>query len=711
MIRCVLRSTRALAFGAILAGAIAAPFGRVGAAARPITEMDLFKFVWIADPQISPDGRQVAFVRVVVNEKKDGYDTALWVVEASGKSEPRALTAGPRDLAPRWSPDGATIAFLRALEQDGKPQPPQIFVLSMRGGEARALTDVPRAVGPPIWAPDGTRLAFTSTLAPEDLEKQTDPPARKSDVRVITKAIYRSNGSGYADPSRRSALWIVGVGPGVQTPTRLTDGRFDVGAPAWSRDGSALFFTSSQREEPYYDMPDADLFKVPARGGDVVRVASIDGVIGAPVLSPDGTRVAFRGVSIGRAIRSYYQPDLFVLTLGGSEPPRNLTERYDYDIAGGLTGDQHAPRGSQPDDPMWTADGTALFVTTTEKGVERLQRIDVTSGSVTPVTTAQEEVIAHTSSGDRSTAVILVSTPRLIGDLERLDLVTGRRTRLTRVNEALFSELTLTPPEDIWYTSFDGRSVQTWVQKPPDFDPGRKYPVILNIHGGPHAAYGYTFDHEFQWMAAKGYLVVYPNPRGSTSYGQEFGNLIQYRYPGDDAKDLLAAVDEVVRRGWADPHRLGVTGGSGGGVLTNWIITQTDRFGAAVSQRSIADWSTLWYTSDFALFQPTWFRGAPWQDPKDFAARSAITFVDRVKTPLMLIEGEQDFRTPPAAGGEQMFRALKYRRIPTVMVQFPGENHELSRSGQPWHRIERLQHIVLWFDKYLQGKKVGTYDE
>jgi dipeptidyl aminopeptidase/acylaminoacyl peptidase len=252
--------------------------------------------------------------------------------------------------------------------------------------------------------------------------------------------------------------------------------------------------------------------------------------------------------------------------------------------------------------------------------------------------------------------------------------------------------------------------VQTWVQKPPDFEPGKRYPAILDIHGGPHAAYGHTFDHEFQWMAAKGYLVVYPNPRGSTSYGQEFGNIIQYRYPGDDAKDLLAAVDEVVRRGWADPQRLGVTGGSGGGVLTNWIITQTDRFAAAVSQRSIADWAAFWYTADFTLFQPTWFRGAPWRDARSFADRSAITFVDRVKTPLMLIEGEQDLRTPPAAGGEQMFRALKYLKVPAVMVQFPGENHELSRSGQPWHRVERLQHLVSWFDKHLQGKKVGTYE-
>jgi dipeptidyl aminopeptidase/acylaminoacyl peptidase len=247
------------------------------------------------------------------------------------------------------------------------------------------------------------------------------------------------------------------------------------------------------------------------------------------------------------------------------------------------------------------------------------------------------------------------------------------------------------------------------VLRPPGFDPAKKYPLILDIHGGPHSAYGWTFDHEFQWMAAKGYLVLYPNPRGSTSYGQDFGNIIQYHYPGDDYKDLMAGVDELLKRGYIDPAKLGVTGGSGGGILTNWIITQTDRFKAAVAQRSIADWSSFWYTADFTLFTRSWFKGAPFEDPEDYRARSPITYVAKVKTPLMLIEGEADLRTPPTAGGEQMFRALKYLKKPVVMVRFPDETHELSRSGKPWHRIERLRHIVGWFDKYLQGQRVDTY--
>jgi dipeptidyl aminopeptidase/acylaminoacyl peptidase len=336
--------------------------------------------------------------------------------------------------------------------------------------------------------------------------------------------------------------------------------------------------------------------------------------------------------------------------------------------------------------------------------------VDADGSGVDDLTSGDQEVMSYSAdaSGQRFAAV--VSSPTVIGDLVRFDAGSRDRATLYRPDQELLGELNLTPPEAISYRSFDGRSIDAWVQKPPDFDAAKKYPLILNVHGGPHAAYGYTFDHEFQWMAAKGYVVLYPNPRGSSSYGQEFGNVIQFHYPGDDYRDLMAGVDELIRRGYVDPRRLGVTGGSGGGVLTNWIVTQTDRFAAAVSQRSISDWASFWYTADFTLFQPTWFRGAPFEQALDFAQRSAISRVSHVHTPLMLIEGEVDDRTPPGAGGEQMFRALKYLKRPTVMVRFPGETHELSRSGQPWHRVERLQHIVAWFDKYLMGRNLDAYD-
>ena len=314
----------------------------------------------------------------------------------------------------------------------------------------------------------------------------------------------------------------------------------------------------------------------------------------------------------------------------------------------------------------------------------------------------------YSMTADGQHTAALISDPTRIGDIFSVE--NGKQTQLTDFNRKLWSQLNLTMPEEINYTSFDGKSIQGWIQRPPDFDAKKKYPLILNIHGGPHSAYGWIFDHEFQWMAAKGYVVLYVNPRGSTSYGQDFGNIIQYRYPGDDYKDLMIGVDELLKRGYVDAKKLGVTGGSGGGVLTDWTVTHTTRFAAAVSQRDISNWASWWYTADFTLFQPTWFKAPPFRDTQDFANRSAITFVENIRTPILFVLGEADSRTPPDSGGEQLFRALKFLKRPTAMVFFPRETHELSRSGEPWHRIERLDHIVHWFDKYLQGASYPEYD-
>lgn len=684
---------------------------------RLITETDIMKFVWIAEGQISPNGSQVAFTRVTINESKDDYETSLWIVPANGVSEPRQLTSGTRDSSPRWSPDGASIAFVRAGEKDGKPQPPQIFVLRLDGGEARPVTDLARGAGAPVWSPDGTKIAFSSTTKPDD----TTPPASpKTDVRVITSAVYRANGGGWNDPDRPSHIWVASVGAGeIATPTQVTSGKYAESGHVWAPDGSKIYFTSTRADEPYYQQNDSDLYAVPAGGGEITRVASINGGIGGPRPSPDGRWIAFNGTLNGAPERSYDQPDLFVAPTDGSGAPRNLTAKYDYDIGGGIGGDQRAPRGGGAGGAIWAGDGKSIVTVAGEQGSANLVRVDVATGNVSPVYSGAHTVQAYTATPDGKTFAAVTSTGTNINDLFVLNAAAGSSSakQITRVNDTLFKTIKLSEPEEVWWTSFDGRKIQGWVLHPPDFDPStrsgssRQYPFILEIHGGPHSAYGNVFTHEFHWMAAKGYVVLYPNPRGSSNYGQEFGNVIQFHYPGDDYKDLMAGVDMMVKRGYVDAKRMGVTGGSGGGLLTNWTVTQTNRFAAAVSMRSIADWSGFWYTADFSQFTPSWFRKAPWEDPADYTARSPITHVANVKTPMMFIDGDDDLRTPPANGGEVMFRALKYLKVPTVMVRVPGETHELSRSGKPKHRVERLQHILGWFDKYLQGKAVPTYDD
>ena len=700
--------TICLAVGALTASA---------AERRPIAETDLLKFQWVADPQISPDGHEVAYVLVTVNEKEDRYDTSLWSVATTGGAPARRLTAGPRDTAPRWSPDGRTLAFVRA---PGEKDRPQIHLLSMSGGEARKLTDLPRGAGAPEWSPDGKTIAFTSTTNDQDLAEKKGAPKSAADLekkerderskpRVVTRAIYRFNNQGWLDPTHHAHIWTVRVSDGTEPveAKQLTTGRYDEGDLVWSSDGSRIYFTSDRVDEPYYEAPDANLYFVPAGGGEIQKVADVAGTIDDPQPSPDGTRWAFRGFLNPKEAQSHTNDELFVFAGGNAT---NLTADYDYETGSDLSGDQRPPRGSLPSPIVWTPDGRSLIVTTTEKGRSNLVRLDVASRRIEPLTTGDHDVMSYTATRDASKFALAIGDATRIGDVYLLDAKTKKLTQLTRVNDGLFSQLELPPIEEIWYPSFDGKRINGWIVKPVGFQSGKKYPMIVEIHGGPHTAYGHIFYHEMLWLAAKGYVVLYVNPRGSTSYGQDFANVIQYKYPGDDYKDIMAGVDEVLKRGYVDEKRMGVTGGSGGGLLTNWTVTQTNRFAAAVSQRSVADWYSFWNTADFTLFTPTWFRKNPYQDPEEFLSRSPVRYVEKIQTPMMFIEGEEDYRTPPGQGGEAMFRALKAEKKTAVMVNFPGENHELSRSGKPSHRIERLRHIANWFDKYVQGKEIHLYD-
>lgn len=671
---------------------------------RPMREDDLLSFEWVADPQISPDGRRVAFTRVWIDREADEYRTQVWWVEVDG-GDARPLTRGEFDAQPRWSPDGSRIAFVRRTEP-GKP--PQIHVLPVDGGEALALTALEKGAGSPAWSPDGSTIAFTSGTHPE-LDDPNRPKPKHEPGRVITRPVFRENNAGFlTDFDHLDHIWVVDAAGG--TPRQLTRGDAPDGPPRWSRDGGRVLFVADRRAEPWFGHEESVLYAVDPRRETPADTSDLEPVIAYPgpvraFAERDGG-FALIGKPHGETFASYEQMDVLELA-AGSDAPRTLNTTRHHAFGEGVNSDQHAPRGGG-ELPFGSAgDGRSVITLASRSGAAMLVRVDATSGAVTELTPADRDVQTGTGTPDGRRWAITIGSTASPGDLAVVDVASGALRILHQPNRALLAGIALGRVEEFRFPSFDGTEIHGWIVHPPGVADGPA-PTLLEIHGGPHSAYGFGFFHEFHLLAGAGYRVVYTNPRGSTSYGESFANCIQYRFPEDDARDLLAAVDVLVARGDADPARLGVTGGSGGGLLTNWIVARDHRFAAAVTQRCVSEWTSMALSCDFAFFTPFWFRTQPWEDPEEWRRASPLYQAAEIRTPLMIVHSEEDWRTP-IGQGEAMFRALLQQRKRTVMVRFPGENHELSRSGTPSRRVQNQEHIRAWFDRWLLGKPAPQY--
>ena len=656
-----------------------------------LTAMDVFNLQFAADPQISPDSRRIVYVRQFSDVMNDKRESNLWVINADG-TEDRALTNGNyNDSSPRWSPDGTRIAYIS--DHDGKPQ---IYVRWMDNGQTAELTNLESAPSEIVWSPDGKLISFSSFMPsdppkianlpkPPEGAKWADPP------KAYDRLIYRFNGRGYLKYGfmQRFVVSSEGGAPRQLTSGNLPYGGFEGalggGRAVWTPDGKYLLFSANLNPEYEYDPLNTEVFELSLADGTVKPLTSRRGPDNSPVLSPDGKTIAY--VGFDDRYQGHQTTHLYLMNRDGSNP-HVATAQLDRDVQ----------------EPEWAADGSGIYFMYDDKGDTKLAFYSL-DGNV-------RDLAEHIGSGGSSYAggssfsvakngmfAAPYDTPSDPGDIGVASRADTKLHVLTALNQQLFMQKKPAPVEEFWFeSSLDKRKAQAWVVKPPDFDPAKKYPLILEIHGGPFANYGDRFDTIKQVWAAKGYVVLYVNPRGSTSYGEEFANLIHHAYPGDDFYDLNSAVDALIAKGYVDPDNLFVTGGSGGGVLTCWMIDRTTRFRAAASLYPVINWYSWALTSDLPSFATLyWFSGPPWEKSDEYVKRSVLSYVDKVTTPTMLATGEDDYRTP-ISEAEQYYAALKLRKVESVLVRFPGEPHGMS--SRPSHLAAKILYVSDWFDQH-----------
>lgn len=650
---------------------------------RRITIADLKAMNWVSDPRIAPNGEQIAYVVKQVDPKDDKkYVSRIWLTDCAN-SQPVELTAGPKiDTNPRWSPDGQQLAF--TSNREGKNQ---IWILPMSGGEAKQLTQQKVGAGAPIWSPDGKKIAYVARVSANEVEDDKNA----SDVKVITRLHYKMNGLGFLG-DRYAQIFVVDVATGEEK--QITNGDYDCGAPTWAPCSTKLAFSSNRTEEPDYNNL-SDIWVVGVDGGELTRLTPGDGPSSNPSWSPCGQYVAYLGHN--NEYKSATLARIMVVPATGGEAA-NLTASFDRSIGNACGSDMVT---SVDPGLVWSANSKHIFFLSSDGARTKVWRVANEAGATVEAITCDREQVVYgmslATAHDR--LALTITDPLHIGDVFCLDLGSKPR-QLTAHNEALLAELELTAPEQFTVES-DGMTVEGWLMKPVGFQSGVKYPSVLEIHGGPHVAYGYTFMHEFHLLCASGYAVIFTNPPGSQAYGQEFVTQTHHDWGGADYRGIMAAVDHVSQYDYIDTDRLALTGGSYGGYMTNWIIGHDQRFKAAVTQRSTASRYSMFGTSDVGFLNGQFeFKENPWDNPEFYLERSPITYVNNMHTPLLILHSEEDLRCP-IEQGEQLYTALKWLRREVVFVRFPNENHELSRSGQPRHRAERLEHMVNWFKKYV----------
>jgi len=638
---------------------------------------DYFNMEFVSSPQISPAGDQIIYTKRWINKYEDRTQSDLWIMDSNGKNNRFLMKGG----SPIWSPDGKKVAFIK----DGEPQGSQIFVKYMDlDGVATQITRLDESPGNIQWSPDGNYISFVM-IVPEkkkwDIKMPKKPKGAEwtEDPRIVEDLVYRRDRRGFVKEGY-DHIFVVPAEGG--TARQVTNGNWDHGSGgySWTKDGREILFSSLRIDEAEYAFRESEIYSVDVTSGGINQLTTRKGPDGGPAVSPNNKLVVYRGYDF--TDDTYINSKFYVMNLDGSGS-RLISGDFDRSAS----------------TLKWAEDNSGIYVNVREKGTSNVYFVPV-KGSVKKLTSGNH-MLSASSISKSGVAVGTISDPKLPGDLITFNVSKPAINKLTSVNEDVLSRITLGEIEEIWYKSTDDLDIHGWIIKPPDFDPGKKYPLILTIHGGPHGMYGVNFNFRWQVHAANGYVVLYTNPRGSAGYGSEFGNLIKNDYPNKDFDDLMNGVDEVVKKGYIDEENLFVYGGSGGGVLTSWIVGHTNRFTAASVNYPVIDWISFVGTTDGVYWYRN-FEKMPWEDPTEHLRRSPLMYVGNVTTPTLLMTGVKDLRTP-ISQTEEFYQALKFRKVPTAMIRFNEEFH--GTSSKPSNYMRSVLYLHYWFEKY------GTMDE